>query len=395
MNPAIDQLKAYPFARLAKLLQNETLPSAGEMIDLSIGEPKHAPPAVVMEALAANLDRVSTYPPTAGYPELRKAIADWACRRFGLGQDSLDHLTQVLPVNGTREALFAITQLIADPGKTGGQIGMPNPFYQIYEGAALLAGKQPVYFNTGDRGQPEWKDISDDQWQKLELLYICTPGNPSGVALKESELAYLARKAREHDFVLVSDECYSELWLDEPPAGVLQACWNNDMRDFRNVVACHSLSKRSNLPGLRTGFVAGDAQLMCKFALYRTYHGSAMPGMTQLASIAAWNDETHAEVNRSFYREKYDAVLPLLAPHFELTRPDAGFYLWLKTPLDDQEYCRRLYAEAGVQTLPGSYLTRRSDGIDPGQKRLRMALVAPVEHCVQGIERLLTFHQQL
>ena len=396
MNPALDQLKAYPFARLATLLENERPDPSRALIDLSIGEPKHQPPEVVLQALAGNLTEVSKYPPTSGYPELRKAIADWASQRFKLPHQALDPLANLLPVNGTREALFAITQLAADPTRAGGEVGMPNPFYQIYEGAALLAGKQPVYFNSTDQGQPDWRSISDQQWSKLELLYICTPGNPSGVALDEATLAYLANKAIEHDFILVSDECYSELWLgDEKPAGLLQACWNAGITHFRNCLVCHSLSKRSNLPGLRSGFVAGDADIIRKFALYRTYHGSAMPGATQLASIAAWQDESHAEHNRQLYREKYRQVMPLLQGICDQATPDAGFYLWLNTPIDDQQYVRRLYAEAGVKSLPGSYLTRVSNGSDPGINHVRLALVAPVEQCVEGIQRLVAFHKSL
>ena len=391
-------LQAYPFARLDTLLA-DLIPAADlRFVDLSIGEPKHPAPQCVLDALANNLDRVSQYPPTTGSLPLRSAIANWANRRFDLGKAPLDPKHNVLPANGTREALFAITQLVANPDKTG-LIGMPNPFYQIYEGAAILAGKEPIFFNSDEdsRLQPNWRKIEESVWAQVELLYICTPDNPAGTSLPLSELVYLIQMARKHNFVLVSDECYCELYLDpeKPSPGILQACLAAGNTEYKNVLAVHSLSKRSNLPGLRSGFVAGDAEIIKSFSLYRTYHGSAMPGPTQMASIAAWQDETHVEANREIYRRKYEAVLPLLRDHFTFETPDAGFYLWLKTPICELETTQRLYRDYALKVVPGSFFARSTHDGNPGSNRIRLALVAPIEECIEGVQRLLKFRATL
>ena len=393
MNSRLELLRPYPFARLEKLIgTTETNPDL-DFISLAIGEPKHKCPESAVKALCDSLAEVQKYPATAGKISLRMAAAQWANARFELSGNEVAAATQLLPVNGTREALFAIGQVIADPQKAGGTFGMPNPFYQIYEGAALLAGKTPLYFNNVDSAnmQPQWDQISESHWQSMELLYICSPGNPSGTYISLDEMCFLIEMADRYDFTIISDECYSELYLDDKhkAPSILQACKKMGRTDFARCIAVHSLSKRSNLPGLRSGFVAGDENIISQFLLYRTYHGSAMSGTVQEASIAAWNDEDHAEANRQLYRSKYREILPKLKPHFDFVEPEAAFYLWLNTPIDDQEFCLKLYRDYSLKVVPGSLLARDTDDGNPGRNRIRIALVASFDECNEGIDRLI------
>ena len=390
MNPNLQQLQPYPFERL-RLLFAGVEPAVGKTaISLSIGEPRHAPPAFVLAEIAANLERVSNYPATAGMPELRHSIVAWLKRRFHL--QAIDATQQVLPVNGTREALFAFAQAVVEPGSKA-LVMSPNPFYQIYEGAALLAGATPHFLNcTEESGLlPDFASVSEQQWQQCQLLYICSPGNPTGAVLPMTQLQQLIALAREHNFVIASDECYSEIYFDEnsPPPGLLEACAAMGDNQYRNCVVFHSLSKRSNLPGLRSGFVAGDAEILRQFALYRTYHGCAMPPHHQLGSIAAWNDEVHVQANRQLYREKFSAVLAEFDGKLDVAAPDAGFYLWPRLDTSDTEFARRLYATENVTVLPGSFLGREVQGINPGANHLRMALVAEPEQCIEAARRIV------
>lgn len=396
MNDALNALQPYPFEKLRALLAG-VQPDAGKTaISLSIGEPKHPSPAFVGEALTANLDQLAVYPTTLGIPALREAIARWCERRFSVAAGTLDTASQVLPVNGTREALFAFTQTVVQRGVEGLVIS-PNPFYQIYEGAALLAGATPHYLPClAENGfNPDFDAVTPQTWARCQILFLCSPGNPTGALVPLATLKKLIALADQYDFVIAADECYSELYFDEqtPPPGLLTACAELGRTDFKRCVVFHSLSKRSNLPGLRSGFVAGDASLLKAFLLYRTYHGCAMPVHTQLASVAAWNDEAHVRANRDLYREKFDAVLDILQPVLDVERPDGGFYLWPKTPVDDQVFARELFAEQHVTVVPGSYLSREVDGFNPGAGRVRMALVAPLADCVEAAQRIRTFLQ--
>jgi N-succinyldiaminopimelate aminotransferase len=393
MNPDLNQLQAYPFEKLRTLFA-EVTPDAGKSpVSLAMGEPRHAPPAFVLDVLADSLAQLSSYPATRGSDALRKAIADWLTRRFKL--EGVDADRQVLPLNGTREGLFAIAQACVDRSIRDATVVCPNPFYQIYEGAALLAGASPRFIDcTQDRGfMPDLDDMSVDDWQRCQLLYICSPGNPSGAVMPLTLLQSLIALAHEHDFIIVSDECYSELYDDEsnPPPGLLQASAGLGSHDFSRCLAFHSLSKRSNLPGLRSGFVAGDADLLARFLLYRTYHGCAMPVHHQLASIAAWNDETHVIANRALYRNKFDAVLDILGPELPCERPAAGFYLWPRTPIDDQSFAQQLYRDQNVAVLPGSYLARDTRSGNPGANRVRLALVAEPEATITAAHRITDF----
>jgi N-succinyldiaminopimelate aminotransferase len=398
MNDALNQLQPYPFEKLRALLAGARPPGDKPAIALSIGEPKHRSPAFVAEALSANLEKLAVYPSTLGIAELREAIANWCSRRFDLPAGMLDPARQVLPVNGTREALFAFTQAVVQRG-VDGLVLSPNPFYQIYEGAALLAGAQPHYLPClQEHGfNPDFDAVDSEVWQRCQILFLCSPGNPTGALIPLPVLKKLIQLADEYDFVIAADECYSELYFDElnPPAGLLSACAELGRHDFKRCVVFHSLSKRSNLPGLRSGFVAGDADILQSFLLYRTYHGCAMPVQTQLASIAAWNDEQHVAANRALYREKFDAVLAILDGVLDVQRPDGGFYLWAKTPLDDETFTRELFAREHVTVVPGSYLSRSVDGMNPGANRVRMALVAPLAECVQAAERIRDFVKSL
>ena len=390
MNSNLDRLQPYPFEKLRQLFEDLTPPQDKAPIALSIGEPRHPSPAFVLEAVSDNLQRLANYPGTAGLPELRRTIASWLERRFQL--PAVDADTQVLPVNGTREALFAFAQAVVD-GAPDALVMSPNPFYQIYEGAALLAGAQPHFINcTKQTGfLPDFDAVSSEQWRRCQLLYICNPGNPTGAVLDLPQLQQLIALAREHDFVIASDECYSEIYCDEasPPPGLLQASAAMGDPQYRNCVVFHSLSKRSNLPGLRSGFVAGDSAILQDFLLYRTYHGCAMPLHHQLASIAAWQDETHVVANRDLYRAKFSAVLEQLQGHMAVSAPQAGFYLWPQTPISDTDFARRLYAQEHVTVLPGRFLARNANGINPGENRVRMALVAEPQQCVEAARRMV------
>ncbi len=394
MNPDLELLQPYPFEKLAALKAGLEPPAALAHIALSIGEPKHQPPAFVLQALVDSLPRISNYPSTIGLPELRQAIADWLSRRFGLAEGSISAARQVLPVNGTREALFAFAQAVIDRSEQPLVI-MPNPFYQIYEGAALLAGAQPHFLNCTRENNytPDFDAVSPATWQRCQLLYLCSPGNPTGAVLDSATLQKLIALADEHDFIIASDECYSELYFDEqrPPIGLLQACAEMGRNDYRRCVVFHSLSKRSNLPGLRSGFVAGDADILAKFLLYRTYHGCAMSIPSQLASIAAWQDEQHVRDNRTAYRAKFDTVLDILQDVMEVERPDAGFYLWPRTAQAGHEFARDLYAQQNVTVLPGRFIARAADGINPGEQHVRMALVATEAECREAAERIRDF----
>ncbi|MDG9924359.1 MULTISPECIES: succinyldiaminopimelate transaminase [unclassified Pseudomonas] len=396
MNHALTQLQPYPFEKLRALLAGATPPADKRPIALSIGEPKHKSPDFVAKALADNLDQLAIYPTTLGIPALREAIAAWCERRFGVPTGWLDAARHVLPVNGTREALFAFTQTVVQRD-VGGLVVSPNPFYQIYEGAALLAGAEPHYLPClADNGfNPDFDAVSVEVWQRCQILFLCSPGNPTGALVPMEQLKKLIALADEHDFVIAADECYSELYFDEenPPPGLLTACAELGRSDFKRCVVFHSLSKRSNLPGLRSGFVAGDADILKAFLLYRTYHGCAMPIQTQLASVAAWQDETHVRANRDQYRAKYDAVLEILQPVLDVQRPDGSFYLWAKTPGDDTTFTRELFAQEHVTVVPGSYLSREVNGDNPGAGRVRLALVAPLAECIEAAERIRRFVQ--
>ncbi|OMG68502.1 succinyldiaminopimelate transaminase [Stutzerimonas balearica] len=398
MNDALNLLQPYPFEKLRALLAGAQPPADKRPIALSIGEPKHRSPEFVARALADNLEQLAVYPTTLGLPALREAIAGWAERRFGLAAGAVDPARQVLPVNGTREALFSFTQAVVNRADEGLVVN-PNPFYQIYEGAALLAGAQPHYLPClAENGfNPDFDAVPTDVWQRCQILFLCSPGNPTGALVPLETLKRLIALADEHDFVIAADECYSELYFDEanPPAGLLSACAALGRHDFKRCVVFHSLSKRSNLPGLRSGFVAGDADILKAFLLYRTYHGCAMPVHVQLASAAAWNDEIHVRANRELYRAKFEAVLQILEPVLDVARPDGGFYLWPKTPIDDQRFTRELFEQEHVTVVPGSYLSREVEGLNPGADRVRMALVAPLAECIEGAERIRAFIERL
>lgn len=381
MNPLLWRLQPYPFEKLRALLAGVTPNPALRPINLSIGEPKHPTPELIKAALAASLEGLSAYPATAGTPALREAIADWLVRRYSL--PALDAATQVLPVNGSREALFAFAQAVIDPAGGAARVACPNPFYQIYEGAALLAGAQPVYLNDGMR-------FEELDWRGVQLAYVCSPANPTGRVLRLEDWRRLFELADRHGFVIASDECYSELYYDEllPPLGALQASQQLGRPGFHRVVAFSSLSKRSNAPGLRSGFVAGDAAILQRFLLYRTYHGSAMSLPVQRASVAAWRDEEHVRANRLLYAQKYRAVLPLCAAPVRTAMPEGGFYLWVSTPIDDAKFARELQRQYNVLVLPGSYIARDAQGSNPGRNHVRMALVAPLADCVEAVQRL-------
>ncbi|MFV8817869.1 succinyldiaminopimelate transaminase [Haliea sp. E17] len=389
MNPDLDKLQPYPFEKLRQLFADLEAPTAKSAIALSIGEPKHPAPRFVLQSLQQNLDKLSQYPLSRGTAKLRSTIGHWLEKRFALPE--IDPECQVLPVNGTREALFAFAQAVVER-KPGALVLSPNPFYQIYEGAALLAGARTGFINcTEATGYlPDFDSVSDDQWRDCQLLYICSPGNPTGAVIPMERLQWLIGKAREFDFVIASDECYSEIYFDEsaPPPGLLQACAAMGATDFRNCVVFHSLSKRSNLPGLRSGFVAGDADILERFALYRTYHGCAMPPHHQVASIAAWQDESHVVQNRLRYREKFEAVLGILDGVLEVGMPDAGFYLWPLTPMPATEFARELFAREHITVLPGCYLARDTGEGNPADYRVRMALVADIAQCVEAAGRI-------
>ena len=390
-------LQPYPFQKFSKILAGLTPSPVYRQIRLSIGEPQHPTPSLIKDALANGLDGLARYPATQGTVELREAIAQWVASRYGVPQPDADR--QVLPVNGSREALFAFAQTVVDASQSGAAVIMPNPFYQIYEGAALLAGATPAFINlmpgTGFVLNPE--ELGEDVWKRAQLIYVCSPGNPTGHVMSIPEWQHLFELADRHDLIIASDECYSEIYFDElaPPVGALQAAATLGRDDYRNLVVFSSLSKRSNVPGMRSGFVAGDAGILEKFLLYRTYHGSAMNPAVQLASIAAWRDEQHVQDNRRLYREKFSAVVPLLQEATEVEMPDAGFYLWLKTPIDDVTFAKHLYQQYNVVVLPGSLLAREAHGVNPGHNRVRIALVAQPEECLEAAHRLRDFISSL
>jgi N-succinyldiaminopimelate aminotransferase len=394
MNPRLDLLRPYPFERLRALLAGARPPASLPHIPLSIGEPKHAPPAFVAEALTRALGTLGTYPLALGIPELRDSIARWLERRFRLPGGAVNAETMVLPVNGTREGLFAFVQAVVDPGRAAPAVLMPNPFYQIYEGAALLAGAEPVYITCDARNGylPDLDAVPAATWERCQLLFLCSPGNPTGAVMPEDYLRRALDLSNRHGFVIAADECYSEIYADEaqPPPGLLQAAHAAGNTGFARCVVFHSLSKRSSVPGLRSGFVAGDARILAAFRLYRTYHGCAVPVHTQLASIPAWNDEAHVVENRRLYRAKFAAVVPMLRAALDAEAPAGAFYLWLPVG-DDESFARGLFEQQHVTVLPGSYLGREVDGRNPGRGRVRVSLVASVDDCVEAARRMVAY----
>ena len=397
MNPLLARLHPYPFERWRELTRGIVPPAHLAPISLGIGEPRHATPTLIEAALIKALPGLSSYPSTLGEAGLREAIAGWVQRRYGV---LLDAATQVLPVTGSREALFAFAQTVIDPTRDGATVVCPNPFYQIYEGAALLAGAQTAFVP----GLPErnfaadWAAIDDATWARTQLLYVCSPGNPTGAVMPLAEWQQLFELSDRHGFVIASDECYSEIYFrDDAPLGSLQAARALGRDDFRRLVAFTSLSKRSNVPGLRSGFVAGDAALLKAFLLYRTYHGSAMSPMVQRASAAAWADEAHVLANRELYRAKFAQVTPVLQTVLDVALPDAAFYLWAAVPGagDEIAYAQGLLAQYNVNVLPGRLLARDVAGTNPGRGRVRMALVAPLAECLQAAHRIVSYTHSL
>ena len=394
MTPGLSRLQPYPFERLAQLKQGIKAPDEKSPITLSIGEPGHATPAFIQEALLTHIDGLGVYPNTKGLPELRAVIARWIGKRFHIPADAIDPETQILPVSGTREALFSFAQCLIDPAERP-VVVMPNPFYQIYEGAALLAGAEPYFINTLESTGylPDFDAVPEKIWQRCQLIYICSPGNPSGAVIPSSSHEQLIHLAEKYDFVIASDECYSELYDDEnhPPPGLLETAYRIGNSAFKRCVVFHSLSKRSNAPGLRSGFVAGDADLLQRYFKYRTYQGCAMPLPTQHASIKAWQDEDHVVENRRLYREKFAAFIDILAECCKIQKPPAGFYVWLKTPISDTDFAQQLFARENVTVLPGSFLSRDFAGANPGVDHVRIALVASLAECKEAAYRIKHF----
>jgi N-succinyldiaminopimelate aminotransferase len=395
MNPDLNKLQPYPFQKLAALFREVTANRDYRPISLSIGEPKHDTPQFIRTALTDGLAGLANYPTTAGSDALRSTIADWLSRRYGI--PAPDFKTQVLPVNGSREALFAFAQTVIDRSKPDPAVVCPNPFYQIYEGAAFLAGATPYFLNTlpDDHYALNFTQLPEELWQRTQLIYVCSPGNPTGRVMPVEEWNTLFEMSDRYGFVIASDECYSEIYFDTPPLGALQAARQLGRSDYRNLVVFSSLSKRSNVPGMRSGFVAGDARVIEKFALYRTYHGSAMNPVIQTASIAAWNDEAHVAENRRLYAEKFAKVMEILSPVLPVSMPDAAFYLWIRTPIADTAFAQGLYRDYNVTVLPGSYLARSSEGINPGANFVRLALVAGTAETVEAAHRIAEFTRQL
>ncbi|MBI4808195.1 MAG: succinyldiaminopimelate transaminase [Nitrosomonadales bacterium] len=396
MNRDLDKLQPYPFQKLARLFGEVTPNAAMKPISLHIGEPKHDTPAFIKDALIAGLGGLANYPTTIGSDALRKAIADWLARRYGI--PAPDAKSQVLPVNGSREALFAFAQAVIDRSRKDPAVVCPNPFYQIYEGAALLAGATPYFLNTlpEDDYALNFAQLPEETWQRTQLIYVCSPGNPNGRVMPLAEWKTLFEMSDRYGFVIAADECYSEIYFgDARPLGALQAAQQLGRGDYKNLVVFSSLSKRSNVPGLRSGFVAGDAKIMEKFALYRTYHGCAMNPAVQAATIAAWNDEAHVAENRRLYAEKFAKVITLLAPVLPVTKPDAGFYLWIRTPIADTAFAQQLYRDYNVSVLPGSFLAREAHGVNPGANFIRLALVAKLDETLEAARRIAEFAQKL
>ncbi|OGT81432.1 MAG: succinyldiaminopimelate transaminase [Gammaproteobacteria bacterium RIFCSPLOWO2_02_FULL_61_13] len=399
MNPDLNKLRPYPFERLSALLAGAAPSGSTALIDLAIGEPKHATPEFILAAAARALPGSARYPLTRGGVELRQAAAGWLTSRFGLPSASIDPERQLLPVNGTREALFAFAQCVIDRSATDPVVLLPNPFYQIYEGAASMAGARRSYISCSqaDGYRPNFAAVPKETWQHCQLLYLCSPNNPTGTALSQGDLSALLALSDRYGFIIAADECYSEIYLNEdfPPAGLLQAAAATGRTDFRNCMVFHSLSKRSNIPGMRSGFVAGDADLISRFHQYRTYHGCAMPPPIQVASIAAWSDEEHVRENRRLYREKFDAVLDILGPVLPVCRPEGGFYLWPRSPINDEKFAKLLYARYHVRVLPGSYLGHEDTGGNPGTGHVRIALVAAPDECVRAARHIRELIQSL
>lgn len=398
MNPLLSKLQPYPFEKLRQLFGGVTPNPDFSAISLGIGEPKHPTPIFIQQALAENLSGLATYPTTAGTDQVRQAICNWLERRYEL--PALNPATEVLPVNGSREALFALAQVVIDPAAKA-VVVCPNPFYQIYEGAAFLAGAEPFFVNSDPERNfaPDFSTVPAEVWPRVQLLYICTPGNPTGAVLTLNDWKTLFALSDQYGFVIASDECYSEIYFgDSQPLGALQAAHQLG-RGYQRLIAFSSLSKRSNVPGMRSGFVTGDAAILKQFLLYRTYHGSAMSPSIQAASIAAWNDEHHVAQNREKYIQKFKQVTPMLAEVLDVALPDAGFYLWAKVDklanITDAEYAKRLYAEYNVTVLPGSYVARDAHGVNPGANRIRMALVAEVDECLEAAQRIVDFTRKL
>jgi len=397
LNPRLSLLQPYPFERLRQCYADVTPSLAHALIDLSIGEPRHPTPALLTAALASATDGLANYPMTVGPRALRASIAAWLARRHGLR--SLDPESEVLPVLGSREALFAFAQTVIDARRPGATVLVPNPFYQIYEGAALLAGAEPYCVNAlaANGFAPAWRDVPDDVWSRTQLVYVCSPDNPTGRVTTRDEWKLLFELSDRYGFVIAADECYAEIHFDEanPPIGALAVAQAMGRRGFPRLVAFGSLSKRSNAPGLRSGYVAGDAELLKAFLLYRTYHGSAMSGAVAAASVAAWSDEAHVIANRAEYAAKFADLQPKLARVLPCAMPDAAFYLWARTPVDDTIFAKRLLAEQAVKVLPGSFLAREAHGVNPGRKYIRIALVAAREECAEAVDRIVTFTQSL
>ena len=398
MNPHLNLLHPYPFEKLASLKQGIIPPAELSHIALSIGEPKHATPELIKLALQQHMAGLTQYPTTKGLPELRQTIAAWLSRRFAVPAEYIDAESQVLPVNGTREALFSIVQAVIDP-RDKPVVIMPNPFYQIYEGAALLAGAEPYYLNTTEASGylPDFDSVPEAIWQRCQLLFICSPGNPTGSVADYASHQKLMALAEQYDFIIASDECYTELYDDEnqPPQGLLQSAYAHGNSHFKRCVIFQSLSKRSNAPGLRSGFVAGDAEVLTQYFKYRTYHGCPMPVPTQHASIAAWQDESHVQENRQLYRDKFNAFIEILHEVCKINKPPASFYIWLKTPISDTDFAQQLFAQQNITVLPGSYLSRDSNGINPGANHVRIALVAPLAECIEAAQRIKLFLNSL
>jgi N-succinyldiaminopimelate aminotransferase len=402
MNPDLNRLQPYPFQKLAALFR-EIQPNPGyRAISLSIGEPKHATPQFIRDTLAKSLDGLANYPTTAGSDLLRSTIGRWLVTRYDIaaldtGIPGIDPEAQVLPVSGSREALFAIAQTVIDRTKPDPVVICPNPFYQIYEGAAYLAGATPRFLNTLPEGNfaLNFAQIAEHEWQRTQLVYICSPGNPTGRVMPLQEWKILFEMSDRYGFIIASDECYSEIYFSEKPLGGLNAAHRLGRGDYRNLVVFSSLSKRSNVPGMRSGFVAGDPRIIERFSLYRTYHGMAMNPAIQEASIAAWNDETHVAENRRMYTEKFTKVFEILEPVLPVTIPEAGFYLWVRTPVADTRYAQDLYRDYNVAVLPGSYLARSAQGVNPGENFVRLALVASTEETVEAAQRIARFSRRL
>jgi len=397
MNPDLERLQSYPFQKLNMLLEGIRPDPSRKLIPLYIGEPKHPTPEFIKQALVDHLDGMASYPLTVGSAELRGAIAGWLKRRYRL--DAVDPASEVIPVTGSREALYAIAQTVVDATRPDPVVVCPNPFYQIYEGAALLAGATPHYLNSlpGNGYAFDFGQLPDATWRRTQLIYVCSPGNPTGYVMPLADWERLFALSDRYGFVIASDECYSEIYFEEgrPPLGALQAAQQLGRKSYPRLVVFSSLSKRSNVPGMRSGFAAGDAAILKQYLLYRTYQGCAMSPTVQQASITAWNDEAHVVENRRLYREKFAAALEILRPAIEVEMPDAAFYLWLKTPIPDTEFARRLYQQEAVTVLPGSYLARESGGVNPGSNRVRIALVSSVAECVESARRIRVFAESL